>query len=163
MEPSRQADVEAHLAVCAACARFDEAYDRGLGELRSLPAIQPSFDFLPRLQHRLYHLEQDRFRFSRSDTSGTSVGLVLLLILLIGAAAWLPLVRSSAPPVQLPPIVAVAPPDPDPLPILFRPGPLLPPASSRSLVRSASNAVFFRYTPLGSNTVRPPSELPAPR
>lgn len=159
MSPTRSAEVEAHLATCASCGRYDRAVGTGVAELRTLPTLSASSDFLPRLQHRLYHLEEERSLWSRPTLSGTSTGFVVMLVLLIGAAAWAPLLRGKPPVVELAPVVAHAPHRVEALQSLFRAGPLLDHRGpSSSLASSTMGSVFFRYTPLGIH-IEPTSAL----
>jgi hypothetical protein len=68
-----------------------------------------SRDFFPRLQHRIYHLE-DGPALTRRETAGsaTTTTTALAIAMLIAAAAWSPaLVR--APEVALEPIVVTEP------------------------------------------------------
>jgi hypothetical protein len=154
MEAGRMDAMEAHLAGCPSCARYDRVVSEGVEELLGVGELEPSYDFLPRLQHRLYNMEEEAARWSRRDRSGTSVGFVALLALLIAAAAWLPLMRSQVAVVELPPVAATAPRTSSDASIhaLFRAGPLLGP-EPRQVVAPAPNAaastVFFRYSPMG--------------
>ncbi|MEX2571629.1 MAG: zf-HC2 domain-containing protein [Gemmatimonadota bacterium] len=151
IDTAGHAAMEAHIAACSRCQRYDRVLAAGIGELRSMPQVSPSYDFLPRLQHRLYHLEEETSWRSRADTSATSPVFVLLLASLIGAAAWLPIATSeSTPTVQLEPVVASAPLTSDVVHTLFRAGPLLTREQEPSLSADGMNTVFFRYTPLGS-------------
>jgi hypothetical protein len=118
-------------------------------------------DFLSRLQHRIYHVDEDATRWNRRDSSGASLPFVLGLILLFGGLAWLPVLRREAPPILLPPVAAVTPPEEE-LPALFRTGPLLLPRSASALAAN-SNALFFRYTQLGSYENYQPVSTRLPR
>lgn len=73
---------EAHEAGCAACARYASVLRRGAGVLRELPQIAPAADFHQRLQHRIYHVQDESVlarapRF-RSGWLAAAAGLVLL-------------------------------------------------------------------------------------
>lgn len=149
VDPTRRAVLEAHLSVCASCARYDRVISTGVGQLRSLPPVEPSSDFLPRLQHRIYHIQDEASWWARPDTSGTSVGFVLLLALLIGVAAWIPAIGRPVPVVELPPVAAVAPPQEGEVHSLFREGPLLESTPVHQLSYGRPNTLFFRYTRLG--------------
>lgn len=99
------ASFQDHLRTCASCARYDRVVRRGADLLRTLPPIQPSDDFLPRLRHQLYHLEDELSR-RPALTGSTVMGVVLILGFI--AAAWVPaLVHRHE--VVLPPIVVEAP------------------------------------------------------
>lgn len=157
VDPVRRAEMEAHLAGCSSCARYDRVVVAGVDELRSIPEIEPSWEFLPRLQHRIFHLEDGLSPWRRSERSAMSPAFVLLLVLLIGAAAWVPTLRRQAALVELAPVAAVAPaPEPD-VHTLFREGPLLESRPVLLPLDSPSTpltpTVFFRYTRLGSNVV----------
>jgi hypothetical protein len=152
MDSDRRAEVQAHLTGCASCARYERVVGEGVGELLGLGEVEPSYDFMPRLQHRLYNVDEEVSWSRRRDVSGTSVSFVLLLGLLVGVAAWLPLMRSQTPVIELPAIAAVAPTQNGSGSIhsLFRAGPLLDPAPPRvSTTNPAATTVFFRYTPMG--------------
>jgi len=145
------ATMEAHLDVCDVCSRYVDALDLGLGQLRTLPDIEPSYDFMQRLQHRLYNVDEERLSISRRNGSATSSGFVLTIVLLISAAAWLPLARQKPAVVVLPAISAAAPKSVDALPTLFREGPLLTqPPSLLATDSDRPSTVLFRYSRLGS-------------
>src|SRR6185312_12970667 len=46
-------EMQLHLATCVRCSRYDTAIRRGLMVLRNLPALEPSADFLDRLNQKL--------------------------------------------------------------------------------------------------------------
>jgi hypothetical protein len=139
---------EAHLAGCSVCARYLHIVEEGVAVLRALPAVEPSEDFLPRLQHRLYGI-QNEYGVSRRNSSGTSLVLAMALAVLIALGAWLPVLRPRLALVELPPTIALTPDQPPPVPSLFRTGPLLtaPPEFSL-LTLPAGTPVYYGYTPL---------------
>lgn len=152
--PERRAELDGHRAACSACGRYDAVVRDGVSQLHGIPPIEPSSDFLPRLQHRIYNLDEERAWWSRADTSGTSAGFVVLLAVLIGAAAWVPTLRPEPPLVTLAPVLAIAPTVEAELPPLFREGPLLTGSTtSRAGYAQRPNSVFFRYTRFGSDAV----------
>jgi anti-sigma factor RsiW len=100
-------DVEAmekHLGGCESCRRYKTVVEHGAALLRSLPAPELREDFEPRLQHRLYHVQEER-SLSEHATSRTPAFAVFGIAVLLTAVAWSPLLRASAPVVQLEPIV----------------------------------------------------------
>lgn len=144
----------AHMAECPGCARYHRVVDRGVHLFRELPQLQASEDFLPRLQHRIYHLDEENRR-SGSYSSGVSAGLVLAIATLLALAAWAPSFQPRAATLTLPPVAARAPQPSPEVPILFRSGPLLDTSASKvdqswNGVAQPTNTLFFRYSPLGS-------------
>lgn len=100
---------EGHLRTCPSCARYHRVVRRGCDMIRTLPPVQPSEDFLPRLRHKLYHLE-DELSQRPALTGSTVMGVVLILGFI--AAAWVPaLIHRHE--VVLPPIVVEAPSRPE--------------------------------------------------
>lgn len=100
-----------HLASCAECRRYMHVIERGLELLHALPAPEVRDDFVPRLQHRIYHVDQERsLRWHTS--SGTTALAMAGMAILLTAVAWSPVLRSSAPTVELEPIVVSRPPAP---------------------------------------------------
>lgn len=96
-----------HLNECSSCARYDRVIRRGVEVARAIDGPPPSSEFLPRLQHRIYHLEDD-FRPGPFG-SGVSVALLLMITVVFGVSAWLPVVHSAGDPARLPAITALAP------------------------------------------------------
>ena len=96
--------MEEHLARCDSCRRYKTVVEHGAELLRSLPAPELREDFEPRLQHRLYHVLEEREHLG-APTSRTPALTVLGIAVLLTAVAWSPLLRTSAPVVELPPIV----------------------------------------------------------
>ncbi|HST60155.1 MAG TPA: zf-HC2 domain-containing protein [Longimicrobium sp.] len=81
MLPERVA-FEAHLRECDHCARYDRVVDKGVRVLRDQPELEVSDDFMDRLQHRLYHVD-DEMAAARRRRSPVSRGAAAAL----GAAA----------------------------------------------------------------------------
>ena len=150
MTQERSSLIEEHLASCESCASYDEVFSRGIVELRGLPPIEPSHDFLPRLQHRLYHVDEEAAWYARPHSSGAPAGFVALLVIVLGAAAWIPLMGSRPAVVELPAVAAVLPAPQQPLPLLFQSGPHLGVSHVSTLAGGPRNELFFRYTALGS-------------
>lgn len=152
-----RAQFEAHRATCARCARYDWVISEGVRLYRRSPELSPSEDFLPRLQHRLYHVEDER-RLRRPHGSGVQVAVTLAIAATIAAVAWVPATRSSPEMLQLPPIAARAPTPPPPptTPSVFRSGSIFVPAASEAPswnalpVAPSSGDLFFRYSPAGT-------------
>lgn len=89
----------AHAEACRSCARYDRVMRRGLQLARSLPEIVPSSDFDQRLQHRIFHVQDDLARTDRLGASGALVALALAGV--IALAAWSPvLTRGVGPEVE---------------------------------------------------------------
>jgi anti-sigma factor RsiW len=113
-----------HLQVCSRCARLDTRIRRGLLLARNLPVIQPSADFMERLNLRLREVGPiDRFAVASAPSyRGFSVGMfsaiaagimavTLLASTLLGGGA-----RDET--LRLPPVVASVPePEPQPAPV----------------------------------------------
>jgi hypothetical protein len=119
-EVRRQFD--AHRAECPSCSRYDRVIDEGVKLYLKCPEVTPSDDFLPRLQHRLYHLEEEMKGPGRRG-SGTQAAVTLALAATIAAIAWIPATRSSPQMVELPAVAARAPLPPPPEPVFLPPDP----------------------------------------
>lgn len=100
-----QEAAEAHLAGCGECRRYRKVFRRGAELLRSLEAPSVPDDFRPRLQHRIYHVE-DAQALDRSGSSGTTVVTALGMVALLSAVAWSPAMRSGVPEVESAPVTA---------------------------------------------------------
>jgi anti-sigma factor RsiW len=96
--------MEEHLRGCESCRRYKNVVEHGAQLLRSLPAPELREDFEPRLQHRLYHVLEERSP-SEAAASRAPALTVFGIAVLLTAVAWSPLLRGSAPIVELEPIV----------------------------------------------------------
>jgi hypothetical protein len=140
-----------HADFCSRCARYDRVISGGVGILQKLSAPEISDDFLPRLQFRLYALEERRRRMRSYARRATVAGIFVLA----GAAGMGvgTVMRPGAPVHELPAVAAHAPQQAVELPLLFRTGPLLSPAHAR--VESGwrgANDLFLRYSPQDMNS-----------
>lgn len=171
LDVERRATFRAHQEGCSGCRRYDRVIRRGVKVWRSLPEVEPSPDFLPRLRHRLYHVD-DAESLAAERPLG-SAALVAVAAVGFLALAWLPFATQMSVEVQLP-AVAVEAPVPEASPrtpaSLFGPGPFLTPASASpygsdgrrglrstpSLRPAMAGAVFFdpyRLHTIGGGTV----------
>jgi hypothetical protein len=111
MLPDRVA-FEAHLRECDHCARYDRVVHRGVQVLRDRPELEVSDDFMDRLQHRLYHVD-DEMAAARRRRGPVSRGAVAALAAAasVAAVALLPRLYPGAAPTvtMLQPVAAVAP------------------------------------------------------
>lgn len=134
-----------HVESCARCARYDRVISGGVGVLRSIPAPEIGEDFLPRLQYRLFALE-DRRRRMRAYARRAAVAGVFVFAGAGGMGIGT-LLRSSPPLHQLPPVAARAPQPAAEMPLLFRTGPLLTPRiTSQPASWEGANDLFLRYS-----------------
>lgn len=117
-------EMESHLASCGSCRRYHGVVTRGGQLLRALPRPTPRHDFRPRLQHRIYHVE-DEAALGRSASSGTTGTTALVMAVLLTMAAWTPVVTDGPPsaPVPFTPLSsdAVDPPSPEPAATTLQP------------------------------------------
>jgi anti-sigma factor RsiW len=102
-----RAECEGHLAHCARCRRYDHAVEQGVSLYHELPAPSASHDFLPRLQHRIYHLE-DASRLTPKRAVG-SAALVAVAGVGLLAVTWLPFATRMSVEVRLPAVAVEAP------------------------------------------------------
>ncbi len=107
LDERRQAAFEAHRDACRACGRYDHVVQRGLGIWRSLPEVDPSPDFVPRLRHRLYHVDEES-RAAQHRHLG-SAALVAVASVGLLALAWLPFATRASVEIELPPVAVETP------------------------------------------------------
>lgn len=98
---------ERHLSRCDHCARYHSVVDRGVGLWCDLPGAEPSPDFLPRLQHRLYHVD-DAARLTSRRALG-SAALVAVATVGLLAVTWLPFATRMTVEIELPPVAVKVP------------------------------------------------------
>jgi len=127
----QEAEFREHVAKCPCCARYDRVLRAGSDLLAHLPAEQPTDDFMPRLQHRLYNVDEGLVDMPAHRFAG---GAALVGVAAVGLLAlfWLPFAATVPVEMQLDPVAAFAPPaiEAD-VPALFRRGPFVD-ASLRS-------------------------------
>ena len=100
--------LEAHLESCPACSRYRAVVEKGAELLRALPEPELSEDFGPRLQHRLYHVDDEAAL--NGAASATPAMTVVGMAFLLTAIAWSPTLWQRAPEIVLEPIVVNQPP-----------------------------------------------------
>ncbi|MDR0787641.1 MAG: zf-HC2 domain-containing protein [Gemmatimonadota bacterium] len=122
-EPGARMLADAHLAGCESCSRYVEVVDRGIRQLRALPPVEPSDDFLDRLQHQLYRVDEERAAARNRVGFNASGGLVVGVMTLVSISMLLSFANSRPTVVVLPPVMASAP--EAGIPLLFREGPFL--------------------------------------
>ncbi len=122
LDPERAAEFRDHLRGCPGCARYDRVLSRGLDLLRAIPTEEPTDDFLPRLQHRLYNVDEGVSPPVHRLAGGAAlVGVAAVGIL---ALFWLPFAATVPLELDLEPVAAHAPDlDGSDLPSLFQAGP----------------------------------------
>lgn len=112
-----------HLHVCTCCARRDTRIRRGLLLARNLPVIEPSTDFMARLNVRLREVGPvDRYAVATPAYRRFSVGVLSVLAASIMTVSLLAgaVLRDDARDAELslPPVVATIPePEPAPAPV----------------------------------------------
>lgn len=100
--------LEAHVESCPACSRYRMVVEKGAEVLRALPEPELSEDFGPRLQHRLYHVDDEAALYGAG--SGAPALTVAGMAFLLTAIAWSPTLWQRAPENVLEPIVVNQPP-----------------------------------------------------
>ena len=153
--PVRQ-EAEAHMAACGKCARYQEVVTRSVALLHVMPRPELAESFRPRLQHRLFHLDDGDSVVRPGRGSATPAATVLGMAILLTAVAWSPTIGSGAPEVVLSPIVVSGPPTPDPVfeTEVLRPMPVSAdvPASSGLFpggLWSDAKSLLYDYSPMG--------------
>ncbi|MCH2469325.1 MAG: zf-HC2 domain-containing protein [Gemmatimonadetes bacterium] len=99
---------EAHVESCPSCSRYLAVVEKGAEVLRALPEPELSEDFGPRLQHRLYHVDDEAALYGAA--SATPALTVVGMAFLFTAIAWSPTLWQRAPEIVLEPIVVNQPP-----------------------------------------------------
>lgn len=79
---------EVHLALCESCARYHRVVRKGLRLVHEMPEVEPSSDFHERLQHRIFHLMDERLEPRRRGRTGTVASIAALGM--IAFALWQP-------------------------------------------------------------------------
>lgn len=148
------AAIEAHLEGCRSCVRYRNVLVHGSHVLRSLPQPELREDFEPRLQHRLYHVDDERALAS----SGTPAMTVLGIALLLTAVAWSPALFTGGGNRDVPTAVA------DNRAVRTAPQPASPPGTFSSKSGDRADGIFegeelWPYTELSQRYDRRGREL----
>ena len=101
--PEEGEAMEEHLQGCTACGRYRTVLENGAELLRSLPQPELREDFVPRLRHRIYNVDDERAL--NAHQSGAPALTVLGIAILLSALAWAPLLGGGTRDVLLEPIV----------------------------------------------------------
>ena len=107
--PSEEIAIEEHFRDCPECSRYRDVLIHGTELLRDLPEPDLKDDFTPRLEHRLYHVDDDRAIAAHSGARIQAVTVVGIALLLTGVA-WSPTLFVREPAVELPVVVVDEPP-----------------------------------------------------
>jgi hypothetical protein len=125
LSAEQQEEFERHLETCMQCSRYHRVVQRGLELLTSLPPAHSSGDFMPRLRHRLYNVDDGILTVSRNRLGG-SAALVGVAAVGLLALFWLPFAATVPVELELPPVAAKTPRgDAGQVPSLFRHGPFV--------------------------------------
>lgn len=105
-------EMQLHVAACVRCSRYDTAMRRGLMVLRSLPAVEPSADFLDRLNQKILAAQEvdARAEHYRGPGVGSFLATAASVVIVGFLAAIVFDVAKPARDLRLPPVVAVRPP-----------------------------------------------------
>jgi hypothetical protein len=103
-------EMEAHRLACERCHRYSKTLEAGGDLLRALPTLDVPPDFRPRLDHRIFHLEDGASIARESTGTGATTVSVLAVAVLVALSAWAPAVNVVGQGVQLPPVVVAEPP-----------------------------------------------------
>lgn len=156
---------DGHLRDCASCRRYEQVVEKGAELFRSLDPVEVPQDFRPRLQHRIYHVEDGDVLPDRTGSSGVTGATALGMAVLLSLAAWSPTLRPPEAEVELAPITATRPVTRGlpPASALTRPL-VLEPASPVGLIQddrefwARSHELLFQFSSL-SRGQRPGSAL----
>ncbi len=107
LEEAEREAFRAHRERCESCARYDRVVRKGTEVLRDLPPVDPPSDFLARLQHRIYHIE-DGIPLGSVFRGGSAAVLAVAAVGLL-ALAWMPFAVRAPVEVELPTVAVDAP------------------------------------------------------
>lgn len=100
---------DGHLRGCPSCRRYRQVVEKGGELVRSLDPVDVPEDFRPRLQHRIYHVEDGDALHGAGGSSGVTSATALGMAVLLALVAWSPTLHAPEPEVELQPIAAAPP------------------------------------------------------
>lgn len=136
-----------HLEVCASCARYDRVIRQGVRVLRAQPSTVPARAIGMAAVRRQALAADRRSQAMSAAGSGMTLAASLIVTVLLTAAAWLPFLSLPTPEVDMPPVVASAPPAPPvpAAPLLFSlPRPFAV-QTARTVPVEIARAMLFEY------------------
>ncbi len=144
LSAEQEAEFREHVVACPCCAHYDRVLRAGSELLAALPSEQPADDFMPRLQHRLYNVDEGlsdlpahRFAGGAALVGMAAVGLLALF--------WLPFAATVPVEMQLDPVAAYVPPAVDgDVPNLFRQGPFVDASIRNGIEILEAGAPFWK-------------------
>lgn len=86
--PQERQAHERHLESCDACGRYARVLAGGLDVLQSMPEVEPSADFEARLQHRLFHLQDEAVLSPRRGRTPWLAAAAAMALLAVGYRAF---------------------------------------------------------------------------
>ncbi|MDH3297350.1 MAG: zf-HC2 domain-containing protein [Gemmatimonadota bacterium] len=133
LAPAREAEFRAHIRDCPECRRYDRVVGHSLALLAELPQPESSDDFMTRLQHRVYNVDQGVVDSGSNRLLG-SAALIGVAAVGVLALFWLPFAASVPVEWELAPVAAEMPSGhlvsgTDNTPSLLSPGPFVVPVS----------------------------------
>jgi len=109
IQGDEQGEMEDHLSGCPRCRQYHSTLEQGLDLLRRLPSLDVPEDFHPRLDHRIYHIEDGASISRETLGSGATTISVIAVAAFLAFVAWAPNgIREAV--VELPTIVVARPP-----------------------------------------------------
>lgn len=142
-----------HRDSCVRCRRYEAVFLEGRSLLAgSVEQVSVDEDFHPRLQHRLYHVDDER-ALARSSAGFNPTVMVMGAVAMVGVLMGVPLLFEPDPEVELSPIV-VSVPAQRPLGLRMPLPTLLPRSLSPAALELDGNdlwrqsaALFYEYAP----------------
>ena len=143
---------EAHMDECERCANYEQVLSRGIKILRTIPRMDLPESFRPRLQHRLFHIEDGNGVTNRTISSAVSVSVVtaLVIAIIVMIIAWSPRALNDTPEVSIPAIIVSDPPKSEALLSNDVWGlPVRAPINLQDGLWSDPNSLLYEYSPMG--------------
>ena len=148
--------IEEHLERCTGCMRYRRVIVRGAEFLRSLPEADVHDDFAARLEHRLYHVDEER-ALGVHAASRTPAMTVASIALFLTGVAWSPTLFRGSPTDHLPDVVVEQQPPDFANPRVLTPPPvMLPAVASKPAMDDGlwANQLIYDYSPLSERYQR---------
>ena len=150
--PARRA-AEAHMEECEKCARYEQVVSRGVKLLHAMPRVELAESFRPRLEHRLFHIDDGDVPGHRGSGSAVPVAAAVGMAILLAVIAWYPSLGRATPEVSLPAIIVSAPPAGEPLFSTDAFGmPVMAPRAFGSGLWSDPNTLLYEYSPMSERS-----------